>query len=312
MRTLTVCQPPADRCSKSTPLSLKQALRLLWDKYEPSASHFGDMVSFETQSAKPSPYYGLLSKSLFCAIVRSMKQVIFLFYMAFAVIFMFMSCSSASKPSDPDIVADVDPIRLGIVSIEFDKFFSSELDKKEVEVSFDPRINAVSLYFSYQGVKYTQCWDKQNRETFISALAQYKDAYATKNLPKKNFRTSSVYGKITGTTMWWAFSFASKSKSYPLFEIGYIFKKDKGTGREAPYFTVLQREALDVLNESESSKKSSLRIKTYFTRSQADELAAFFDETFLLEALQKSLNVGVRSDETQATKLDIDFDSYDE
>lgn len=239
-----------------------------------------------------------------------MKQAFFLFYTAFTVIFAFTGCSSTPKPSDPNMVADVDPIRLGVASIEFDKFFSSELDKKNVEVSFDPRINAVSLYFSYQGVKYTQYWDKRNREIFISALAQYKDAYTARNLPKKNFRTPSAYGKTTGMTMWWSFSFASKSKSYPLFEIGYIFKKDKSTGQEAPYFMVLQREAPDTLNESESSKKSSLQIRMYFTRSQADELAAFFDEDFLSEALRNALNIDGAADETP--KPSVDFDDYAE
>jgi hypothetical protein len=254
-----------------------------------------------------------LSKLLFCVIVYPMKQAPFLFCMAFAAAFVFVECSSAPKPSDPNMVADVDPIRLGIVSIEFDKILSSELDKKDVEVSFDPRLNAVFLYFSYQGIKYTQYWDKQNREAFISALAQYNDAYTARNLPKNNFKTPSTYGKTTGMTMWQSFSFATKSKSYPLFEIGYLFKEDKKTRREAPYFTVLQREAIDVLNEGESGRKTSLRIRTYFTRSQAGELAAYFDETFLSEALRKSLQAGMtKTDEAQSSKFDVDFDSYDE
>jgi hypothetical protein len=237
-----------------------------------------------------------------------MKQSFFLSCAAFAAIFVFAGCSSAPKPADPNMVADIDPIPLGVASIEFDKFLSSELDKKDVEVSFDPRINAVSLYFSYQGVKYLQYWDRQNRAAFISALAQYKDAYSTKNLPKNNFKTSSAYGKVTGSTMWWTFAFATKSKSYPSFEIGYLFKKDKASGREAPYFSVLQREGLDVLNESESNKKSSLRIRTYFTRSQADDLAGFFDEAFLSEALRNSLG-GVVAD---TPNLSVDFDGYDD
>jgi hypothetical protein len=67
---------------------------------------------------------------------------------------------------------------------------------------------------------------------------------------------------------------------------------------------------LDTLNEGESNKKSSLQIRTYFTRGQADELAAFFDEGFLAEALGKALNVDHLSDETPEPS--VNFDSYDE
>ncbi|MDR1466370.1 MAG: hypothetical protein LBI40_01955 [Treponema sp.] len=239
-----------------------------------------------------------------------MKQALSLPCAALAAMLTLAGCSSAPKPPDPRMVADVDPIPLGGVSMEFDKFLSSELDKKDVEVSFDPRINAVSLYFSYQGVKYTQYWDKPNRETFTSALTQYKNAYTAQNLSRNNFKTPSAYGKITGMTMWWTFSFATKSQSYPRVEIGYLLKKNKSTGKENPYFTVLQREAVDALNESESSKKSSLQIRTYFTISQAEELAAFFDETFLLDALRKTLNTSNIPDET--LNPSVDFDSYGE
>jgi hypothetical protein len=82
-------------------------------------------------------------------------------------------------------------------------------------------------------------------------------------------------------TEWGTFSFSTKGKSNPECNIGYTFKQGK------PYFSVFQREAVDVTQGTSDQKKSSLQIRTYFTRDQADELARYFDYDYLTAALGK-------------------------
>jgi hypothetical protein len=201
-------------------------------------------------------------------------------YFLSLIVIALAACESVSRPPDANMIADIDPISLGSVSMEFDKAFSSALDKKDVVLFFDPRINAVDLQFSFQGIKYHQYWDKKNREFFIAALKRYHEDYDTKNLLTKDSQTRAIYGKSRGSTVWGTFSFSTKAQGYPVLEFGYTFRNDK------PYFSVMQAEVEDTLAErSSEGKKKSSRIRTYFTRAQADALAVYFEDAYLRERL---------------------------
>jgi hypothetical protein len=202
-------------------------------------------------------------------------------FVFFSVLALAVSCSSSPAPQSPNMLADIDPIEMGTLSLEFDKFFSSDIEMKEIKIFFDPRINSVYLDFKYQMVYYRQYWDKPARDAFIAALNRYYADYDAKALLVKESKTRKIYGKTTGMTRWSTLnsSFSAKSNAYPVMEIGYTFKKDK------PYFSILQLEAKEVLENNKNSNeplKTSLRIRTYYTRDQAGGLAKYFDNDYLM------------------------------
>ncbi|MDR2370029.1 MAG: hypothetical protein LBD71_00995 [Treponema sp.] len=191
---------------------------------------------------------------------------------------LFFSCGTA-RPH-PDMIADVDPVSLGTIELELEKFLSSALEKKEATVVFVPRTDSVYLQFRFQTVTYRQYWDRSGRAMFKAALARYKDDYDARNLGLKPAKASRAYGQLKGYTEWGQLNVAVflSGKAYPRMELGYRFNNG------SPYLTVLQRRADDEgLAATES--RESLNIRTYFTRAQATELVNLFEQDYLLSVL---------------------------
>jgi hypothetical protein len=178
----------------------------------------------------------------------------------------------------------MDPVSAGTAAVEFDKMFSSKLDTKEMDVIFYPRYNAVALEFRYEFVRYRQFWDEAARRQFVDALKRYKEDYAARNLVAKYGKSRAVYGKVKGTVEWETFKYTVTHRSSPSIELGYRFRG--GKGKETPFFAVLQRSARDESGgQGDTSNLESLQINLYFTRSQAEELAQLFDQSYLLGLL---------------------------
>jgi hypothetical protein len=213
----------------------------------------------------------------------------------FCIIALCSSCATTNS-KNPNLVADADPIPVGKVTVEFEKFFSSSLGEKEISLVFEPRSNTVYLQFSYETVTYRQFWDKVNREKFIAALAQYQQDFEAKNLTAKGSKSRRAYGAFKGKTEWGQFSFSVNYRSYPQLELGYLFNGDN------PYFTVFQREAKEVAVGGDNAMDSR-RITTYYTRAQAAALAALFDQAYLLACLEEQ-GIPLASEE-------ISVDTYD-
>jgi hypothetical protein len=179
----------------------------------------------------------------------------------------------------------MDPIPIGVVPLQLDKLFSTQVEKKDVDAFFDPRRDFVYLQFRVQGIVYRQHWSGENRQKFINALDEYKKAYVEKNLPTKGLkgiRAERAFGMADGFTEWGQTGLAGalmNAKSYPLLEFGYKFKK------ESPYFIVIMRSARDITTSGDVYKNESLEITTYYTRAQADALVALFDQQYLLSFL---------------------------
>jgi hypothetical protein len=208
----------------------------------------------------------------------------FLFLVSFFCMVFALSCRSADPAKRyPNMIADADPISLGTVEVEFDKAFSSELTKKEVDVIFYPRYNEVALEFRYEGVRYRQYWSEAGRRLFTAALNRYKADYEAKNLGAKFSKSRAIYGKIKGRTEWEVVSFASTGIAYPNMELGYRFR---GRGGGSPYFLVLQRSAANEnVANTDDNRPDSLQIAIYYTRAQGDVLAKIFDQSYLLSFL---------------------------
>ncbi|MDR1301225.1 MAG: hypothetical protein LBK43_01990 [Treponema sp.] len=203
---------------------------------------------------------------------------------AYCLVLMLCGVSCVSqKPPKSALIADVDPIPLGSVGIAFDPLFSSTLDTKDVSVSFNPRDDTVSLEFRYQTVIYRQYWDQAGREQFIAAVQRYHTDFEARNLNTKASKSRTAYGTTQARAEWGQFAFSVNARSYPRMDLGYRFKEN------SPYFTVVQREAPDTITPSADGSRMSLQITTYFTRSVADKVAAFFNQAYLLGILEANL-----------------------
>jgi hypothetical protein len=175
----------------------------------------------------------------------------------------------------------MNPISVGAVSGQFQKMLSSSLEKKDINVYFMPRTDEVYLEFKYQTLTFRQYWEKTDRLKFVTALEGYKKDYAARALKLKGARARRVYGNFEGKTEWGQVntSFLMNSRAFPNMELGYQFKK------ESPYFTMNMQAALDVLNLGDGLERNSLDVMIYLTRAQGDELAALFDQQYLLSFL---------------------------
>jgi hypothetical protein len=203
---------------------------------------------------------------------------------------VFAACKSTPKMS-ADGVADRDPIPAGSVEAEFSRIFSSAVEKKKVNTVFCPRDNTVYLEFKHQTVTYRQYWNQANRTRFQEALDKYKGDYEAKKLIDRPSRTRRTYGTLKGMAQWGypvnisLLVLNLNSMGYPNYEVGYVFKEDSSR-RESPYFTVFQRECDDVLMDNDVIEGKSSNIFVYYTRAQAEELAAIFSQEYLLSRTQ--------------------------
>jgi hypothetical protein len=208
------------------------------------------------------------------------------------IVFLFASCESSPPRQNPNMIADIDPIEIGTVTVQFDKFFSSSIEAKEAKVFFDPRINAVYLTFKYQTLTYLQYWDKPNRDAFIAAVDHYKSDYNAQALIAKDSKSRAIYGGLQGMVVWSTLSasFSERATAYPKIYIGYSFKKTS-SGQLTPYFSILQLEAKAEADSSGSDSKptkTSLRIRMYYTRAQSETLATYLDDNFLMSLVRDS------------------------
>jgi hypothetical protein len=186
----------------------------------------------------------------------------------------------------PRMIADLDPLPAGTVEAEFDRLFSSRLDKQEMDVVFYPRYDEVALNFRYQLTSYRQFWSREGRELFIKALESYKADYAARNLDRKFSKTRRTYGTFRGKLEWTYTKLSNLNVSYPTIELGYSFQGERG--RESPFFTVSQGSAEEAsASQSDENRLGSVPIYLYFTREQAEALAALFAQDALLGMIEE-------------------------
>jgi len=202
------------------------------------------------------------------------------------MLLLLLSCKSVDPAQKyPNMVANVDPFSVGAVEVQFDRFFSSKVNKAEIEAVFHPRLNAVSLEFKYEYLTYRQFWDESARKKFATSLELYKKDFEGGKLTNNYRKTRDIYGRVKGRVEWVAFKYTRTHVSNPTIEIGYRFKE------KTPFFATFMRSAKELgSDEDNSDSMDSKQISIYFTRAQADELAGFFDQARLLELLRTKTN----------------------
>jgi len=218
-------------------------------------------------------------------------------------VFCTLSCGTVDYAKKyPKMVANVDPVSAGTISVQFGKFFSSSLKKVEVEVFFYPRYNAAVLEFRYELIRYRQFWDLESREQFTKALELYKVDYAARNLVDKYRKTRGIYGKSKIRVEWEAFKFAKTRVANPTVEIGYRFRE------KLPFFAILMRSAAEEPTDGDNSPRGeSSQISIFFTRAQADELVKLFNQDYLMGLIGIRPNVQFSEEDEE-----IDLDPYRE
>ena len=118
-----------------------------------------------------------------------------LFLLTFALI-PVLSCATDISKRYPNMVANADPVSAGVFEANFERVFSSRVEKTEIEAVFHPRLNSVSLEFRHGLTNYRQFWDEAARLNFAAALELYKADYAEKNFDLRFRRSRAIYGRV--------------------------------------------------------------------------------------------------------------------
>jgi hypothetical protein len=214
------------------------------------------------------------------------KKSLVVFSVAMWVVLLSSCITVDPKKLYPDMIADMDPVTVGTIEVEFDRAFSSRLNKIEIEAVFYPRYNTVALNFPYQLTNYRQFWPQDGRELFVKAVESYKADYAARNLGRKFSKTRRAYGKFKGKLEWFFTKRSEINTSSPVIDLGYSFRGEKG--KETPFFTVSQNSAKEESLQGDGGRLDSVPIYMYFTREQADSLVRIFDQNNLLNFVEAS------------------------
>jgi hypothetical protein len=192
------------------------------------------------------------------------------------------------------------------IEAQFNRPFPlSGVAKHDIKVTYFPLEDAVCLEYRSNGYTYHQFWHKTGRNSFVEALEKYKADYSAQKLRNKNTKTKTQYGVIKGSYLHWqSFSLTPAATGNMEMALGYYFKDG------SPFFSITQLEAFfesPTLNKE--LNRTSPEIPIFFTRAQADELSAIFDQDFLVSIIPENylqaIQQGQRREESPA-----DFDDY--
>jgi len=200
----------------------------------------------------------------------------------FASVVFLLLCSCATAPKNRftvDVFSTKYPA--GTVDAQSEKIITDEVQKEVVTVSYLPDDDAVCLEYRVDFVTYYQYWNRLGREVFKTALERYKVDYEQRNLNVKGGRKErKMYGTVRGYLAWQALGFLSDLAQGPMeLDMGYCFKGP--LKNKTPYFTISQNEAVYQNKELSGREIKTPRVLLHFTRAQAEELAALFDQDYL-------------------------------
>jgi len=172
----------------------------------------------------------------------------------------------------------------GVVDAQLDKTLSlGKLRKQELVLDYYPIEDAVSLQYKANLITYHLFLSKAGREAFVRALDAYKEDYSLRNLEKNSGKAKRKYGSFDGYLVWQLAKFLVRAEGTLEVEMGHYFKE------KSPYFVLHQLEAEYADKASRDNNRTSERMMIYFTRAQADNLAALFEQEYL-----QSLVVDIR------------------
>jgi len=160
----------------------------------------------------------------------------------------------------------------GSIELQFGPLLGmGNLNKKNIDVLYYPKEDAVCLKYNYEFYNYYQFWDRKGRLAFIEALQKYNEDYEARKLDRKE-KAQNKYGTVRGYLVWQQLAITIQARNNNYIDLGYSFKNN------SPYFTVLQRETNYTDPNARDNIKVSPNIPMYFTRAQAANLAEIFEQ----------------------------------
>jgi len=196
------------------------------------------------------------------------------------LIALALSACVSTKPKVEEFSVDFNSPRIAVgeATIQVDRFLSlGSLRKIKAAVSYVPIEDAVCLQYRTELTTFYQYWSREGREAFANALVKYNEDYLERRLIRRPRQTRAAYGSIRGYLIWQFQKFSIRARANTDIDLGYVFK-DK-----FPYFIIYQDEAEYIDPVGRSNNRTSPITTMYFTRAQAEELAGFFDQNFLID-----------------------------
>jgi len=231
------------------------------------------------------------------------KKFFLIFALALAAL-AFGACSS-TPPQPENFTVDLSSPQLpaGEIETQIPRMFPlSGLKKILVTVSYFPYEDAVCLNYRSDFFTYNQFWSRDGRNTFLTALEKYNADYTARNLNWRNRRdrmsSPNRYGTVEGYLIWQMASITRRVSANMDVELGYTFSDD------SPYYAVTQKLTVwdNPRSDLEEDDLASQEIVMHFTRAQAQELAALFDQDYLRSLIPPEMG-GMRN---LGTGIDVD------
>jgi hypothetical protein len=195
---------------------------------------------------------------------------------------LFCVCSTTNTKKEPFTVRLESPkISLGKIEAQFDGLLGfGKIRNVDVTVDYYPGEDAVCLQYRLDFMTYYQFWDREGRDAYPGALAQYKEDFEQRNLAAKGSRkTRRKYGRVDCYLIWQASAFLVRAKANTFLDLGYDIKMI--SDNRAAFFTLYQREAEFLDEVSKRERRRSQDMPMYLTRTQADDLAELFNQQFI-------------------------------
>jgi len=205
------------------------------------------------------------------------------------VILSISSCAFLKKQADPVInkeppfkvnFGNTSPrVSAGKIQAQFNNLFPMPgIKTVNIDVVYYPVENAVCLEYRLNTYSYEQFWHRDGRDAFIKALKSYNEDFDGQKLVNRNNRTKNRYGVVKECYLTWQQSnVTSRGYGNMDMELGYYFREG------SPFFSVTQLEAFfDSPTFQDDQDQTSAEIPMFFTRAQAEELAALFSQDYLL------------------------------
>lgn len=190
----------------------------------------------------------------------------------------FVTCNTTPSQVEEKFTVDMSSPQLPVGEIETQierAFPLSGLRQIIVTISYFPYEDAVCLRYRSDFFTYNQFWSLDGREAFLKALETYVKDYAERDLDMRARGSKSKYGAVEGYLTWQMQSFTRRVAANMSLEFGYAFNEG------SPYYAVTQKQTTYEDPISDENNMESQEITMYFTRAQARELAAFFDQDLL-------------------------------
>ena len=173
-------------------------------------------------------------------------------------------------------------IPIGEIQAQFNNLFPMPgIRTVDIIVIYFPYEDSVCLNYRLNTYTYHLFWHKTGREEFVKALEKYNADFEARRLREgRNHRTKSQYGTVEEFYLYWQQTPQARVTTIAdgnmNMEFGYYFRD------RAPFFAVTQLQAYyESPTFFQDDNDLSPEIPIFFTRAQADELVALFNQDFL-------------------------------